>query len=502
MDRWASFDVTALPLQLLLRKSPEWAERPVAVVDEDKPQGTILWVNRAAHENRVRPGLRYAAGLSLCSELCAGVVSDQEIAQAVKQLTDALRAFTPEIEPSAHEPGVFWLNASGFGNLWPTLEEWANAVAARMRELRIVASLVVGFDRFGTYALARELAWSKRASKVLVLLDPAEERTRAARVPLGVLQLDPKMREALRKLGIATVGDLRRLPAGGLLERFGREGYLLQRLADGTLEAPLEPDPWIEPVRESFEPDPEIEALDLQCLLFLVKSRLARMCRVLAERGEALARLHVCLLHEKAPNRDERIKPAAPTLDEVELVDLLRLRLTARRFEAPVVGFELAAESVAATSEQLELFADKPRRDLAAANRALARLRAEFGEEAVVHAVLRDGHLPEARFAWQELTRVSAPRSSTPRPSRSLIRRFFQRPAAVAHQKPLPDGWFVASFGAGPVNNLVGPYVVSGGWWRREVHREYYFAETRRGDVLWVFHDRRSRKWFVHGIVE
>jgi protein ImuB len=44
---------------------------------------------------------------------------------------------------------------------------------------------------------------------------------------------------------------------------------------------------------------------------------------------------------------------------------------------------------------------------------------------------------------------------------------------------------------------------VSGGWWNgRGVHREYHFAETGGGDVLWVFYDRPRRRWFLQGRVE
>ena len=62
-----------------------------------------------------------------------------------------------------------------------------------------------------------------------------------------------------------------------------------------------------------------------------------------------------------------------------------------------LAGFVLRADAVTATRQQLELFAEAPRRDLSVANRALARLRAEFGDEVVVRAVLRAAHLPEAR---------------------------------------------------------------------------------------------------------
>ena len=106
----------------------------------------------------------------------------------------------------------------------------------------------------------------------------------------------------------------------------------------------------------------------------------------------------------------EQIRPATPTLEEAQIIDLVRLRLESLKFSAGAIEIELKAEVCAATREQLHLFAEQPARDLDAANRALARLRAEFGDEAVVRATLKDGHLPEARFAWEPLDRVKLPR--------------------------------------------------------------------------------------------
>jgi protein ImuB len=49
------------------------------------------------------------------------------------------------------------------------------------------------------------------------------------------------------------------------------------------------------------------------------------------------------------------------------------------------------------------------------------------------------------------------------------------------------------------VDERAGPFVISGGWWAREVRRDYYFVKTRRGDLLWIYHDRVRRKWFLQG---
>ena len=81
-------------------------------------------------------------------------------------------------------------------------------------------------------------------------------------------------------------------------------------------------------------------------------------------------------------------------------------------------------------------------------------------------------------------------------------RRVLANPKVLLAQNAGADGWFARGLGAGPIYNLFGPYVVSGGWWRREQHREYYFAETRRGDVLWIYFDRHLRLWSLQGVIE
>ena len=151
---------------------------------------------------------------------------------------------------------------------------------------------------------------------------------------------------------------------------------------------------------------------------------------------------------------------------------------------------------------QVELLAERPKRDAAAANRALARIRAEWGEEAVVRARLGEGHLPEAVFHWEPLAAVAVAAPVAGRPAQ-LVRRILDRPVGLAHRPTRePDGWLIGGLEAGPVMMTSGPYVISGGWWVREIHRDYYFLETRRGDLFWVFYDPKRRRWFLQGKVE
>ena len=522
-DRLACVDLPAFPLQLLLRRHPEWQAYPTAVVAEDKPQGLILWVNEKARRQGVLPGLRYAAAFSLATALRAGEVAPAEIKIAARELTQRLMRFTPEVEPAADDSGVFWLNGAGLQRLYPSAHEWARAIHKDLHGQRFAANVAVGFTRFGSYAVA------KAVDKITVFGDPAEERRVAESIPLNRLNIDPAFRDMLFKLGVHTVGDLLLLPPGGLRERFGKEAQRLHRMAAGDLWTPLAPQaPDAPPVERQILDDAEDDATRL---LFLVKQLIHPLLRTLAARHQALIELRLSLLIDHGGWLRESLRPAAPTLDAGQILDLARLRLESLRLDAGVVEIELGAETCAATSEQLHLFAEKhlfgevegPSRDLDAANRALARLRAEFGDNSIVRARLTDGHLPEACFAWEPISNVqlpkadpndlnpstalragSAKRLNDLNSSKFLVRRIWAKPRRLpgGPQRSHEDGWLILGPKYGSIDKLSGPYVFSGGWWNREIQREYYYAETRRGDLLWLYYDRVRRRWFWQGIIE
>jgi len=502
--RLACVDLPAFPLQLLMRRHSDWAGYPAAVVAEDKPQGLVLWVNEKARQQGVLPGLRYAAAFSLASGLRAGEISSAESKKAVTDLSHGLMRFTPEVEPSAQEPGVFWLNGAGLERLYASPQQWAYAIHKDLRAQGFMVNLAIGFTRFGAYAVA------KAKEGITIFANSIEERSAARQVALSRLNIEPVFRDTLFKLGIKTVGGLLSLPPGGLRERFGKQAHRLYRMAAGDLWTPLEPQAPDEPVLQKYIlDDPED---DTTRLLFLIKQLLHPLLATLARRHEALVALWLSLFIDHSSWLKEPLRPAAPTLDAAQILDLVRLRLESLQLAAGVVEIELRAESCAATSEQLRLFTEGPSRDLDAANRALARLRAEFGDEAVVCAKLTDGHLPEAKFTWEPLDRIKLPKNvlndlnglNVLNSPRVLVRRIAAKPQPLAggpyHSHE--DGWLILGPKHGNIDKLTGPYVFSGGWWNREIQREYYYAETRAGDLLWLYYDRVRRRWFLQGSIE
>ena len=96
-------------------------------------------------------------------------------------------------------------------------------------------------------------------------------------------------------------------------------------------------------------------------------------------------------------------------------------------------------------------------------------MRAEFGDDAVVQAKLEDGHLPEARFAWEPLNRVKLPRNdlnglndlnvlNSPTP-KVLVRRIMAKPISLpgGPRHTHEDGWLILGHKYGSVDKLSAP---------------------------------------------
>jgi protein ImuB len=553
----ACVDLPAFPLQILLKRHPEWRDLAAAVVDEDRPQGLLLWVNERARAGRVLPGMRYAGALSLARDLRAGVIPATEINTQIEALTKRLRFFSPEVECARDEPGTFWLGAAGLGLLHPEFPRWAELIRSDLRQAGYDGRIAVGFSRFGCYAAARS------GVETAVFGDPEEERAAVRRIPIDRITCAADVRDTLARLGIFTLGGFLDLPPSGIRRRFGEAAFALHRRARGEAWAPLSPEIPEEPHERNIVLDhPETDAARL---LHAIEGDLAALLQRLGERDRALCGLAVEITFDRPgpPNggtapfkgmapfegtpggpqrRIETLRPATPTRDIGLLLDLLRLRLESIVFPSGAVDVRLEAEFVGTRPEQMAIFAEQHRRDLEAANRALARVRAEFGDETVCAARLVEAHLPEARVVLEPIGRLAR---AQPRKVRTapVVRRILLRPEpivlCVAHGTapdpafPHAPGYHPAGMilrGAGLIAEAAGPFVVSGGWWRREVVRHYWYVRVVRapaggnppqgarraradtgpvlenahlpGTWLWIYRDARRLRWFQQGSVE
>jgi protein ImuB len=482
VDRLACVDVPSLPLQLLLRTRPAWRAGPAAVVEADRPQALVLFVNAAAHRTGVRVGQRYAAALAFAADLQAAPVPASVVDEGVGRIVARLRRYSPHIEPASESPGVFWLDASGLDRLYPRLDDWAEAIRADLAADTFVARVAVGTTRFGVYALAR----SARAGLV-ICADPAAERDAVERVSLGKLDFDPDVLSRLRVLDIETVGDFLQLPASGLAARFGADVAAWHRRASGVDWSPLVPVPAGDPLDRQVHFDAPIR--DVDRLIFPIKRVLDAILVAAARRAHAVHAIHLTLVLDNRTTVRECVRPAAPSLDAVSLVSLVRLRLDTLSLPAGVVTVRVGA-GTSATEPQAGHLLPRGMRDPERAHRALARVRAELGETRVVSARLDDAHVPARQFTWVPCERVPATASPRVVAARSLVRRFFPSSVPITRAE------------AARIVRRMGPYDVSSHWWENGVARRYGFARTEDDDLWWIYTDGRAAYGWRQGRVE
>jgi protein ImuB len=223
---------------------------------------------------------------------------------------------------------------------------------------------------------------------------------------------------------------------------------------------------------------------------------------------------------------------ASITGERRRLMDVLAQKLGRLELDAPVRGMELVSGSLQPLSAgSLDVFAGLTGtgagtgaggRD--SVPQLVERLRARLGEGAVYGVASIPEHRPEA--AWQRVHELSL--TSVRRMGEKMIDR------GIGDGMPRPV-WLLdaplaislSDMQEGHHSGLVleqGPERIESGWWDgRGVARDYYIArqcggrtptpvgapegrEPRmgarqlRGARLWVFQERQSKRWYLHGV--
>ncbi len=484
MKRTGCVLIPMLPLQILLRQKPHWAEAPVAVVDDEGSNGRLVFLNAHARQTRLRIGMRQSVARDLLPSLRTAVVSEEATRAVVHELISSLQTFSPKVEAESRILGAFDIDPEGLGRLYGGYQNWAQCIHRYLRARHWHGSVAIGFHRYRSLAIAMQS--STRSAAITVLETPEEEQARSDETPLSAFALPGELCESLRTLGIETLGGFLRIPSGELQSRFGKAARELHELFS-ALQLPIQPHAFDEPARVSFQIEPPDG--DQHRLLFAIKGALHSLFHPIRARGEALQALRIRLQLERAPEQEERIEPAKPTTDAMMLLELIRLRLAQIELRGEVEEVELTAETVRAQAEQSRLPGHEPRVDFGAASAALARIRAAYGEQSVTRATLRQAHLPEASFRWEPVQDIR-PSAGSATAALPMVRRILSRPRPLSAETP-------ANLAC-----LYGPYRISGGWWKRLVERDYYYGETARGDLLWLFYDRPRKRWFLHGVLD
>ena len=311
-----------------------------------------------------------------------------------------------------------------------------------------------------------------------------------AKVPIACTAWDAERLHTLRAMGVRYLGELQRLPRAGLARRLSPA--LVQELDIALARQPAPRRAFVprERFRERCDFDTEIE--NVAYLQKALEPLIERCASFLRERQAGVQTFQIRLRHREVPATRVQLGLAGITGECRRLSDVLCQKLTRLELKAPIRGVEFISGSLRGLSAvSLDVFgASTGAGSRDTAPQLVERLRARLGEQAVYGVCLIAEHRPEA--AWQRVHELHSSVANMQRIDRQML-----RPVWLLHEPlllPKPE-------------ILQGPERIETGWWDgKGVARDYYIArpnsETSRahGARLWVFQERQSKRWYLHGV--
>jgi protein ImuB len=321
-----------------------------------------------------------------------------------------------------------------------------------------------------------------------------------ARLDLGTLRESmggTEMIDTFRWLGIATLGDLARLPRETLASRFGNPGLVAHRLASGE-DRQVDPRD-IPPelgVEMTFE-DP-LESLD--AVAFAGRNLSAKLLKRLRAVGVAPHTVTITAGASSGPART-RVWRSADPFTERALSERVWWQLRAWVETAGVPGgitaLSISPADLSSEGRQLNLLTDES--STIEAERALARAQALLGPDGVLQARAQGGRMPAERVAWSrwgepeigEARDSGAPwPGATPSPTPALVPPRLD-PIEVEWEGGMPSRVRLGSRWE-PVLTWSGPWRLSGRWWAGERDVDRYQLVTSVGAFLCVVSGGRA----------
>lgn len=413
--RIACVAVPLFPLAARLRCEPELRREGVAVFEGNGHQARVVAATRPARQLGVRVGMTLTQARARMPKLLARARDAEGERSAQDVLLELAEQFSPRVEDA--EPGLVYLDVEGAERLFhaETLTDSERELGQEMQRRLDALSLPVRVGIAASKLTARIAAGLPKGPNVVA---PGEELELLAPLPLHRLAPATEVAATLQRWGIASIGELAKLPAAEIASRLGDEGAKLHTLARG-----LDPQPLI-----ARQPPPtfregmllEWPVANLEPFLFLARAALERLCQRLQTRGLGCRQLHMALRLEPDGYHERSLALPSPTRDAKTLLTLVRLDLEAHPPGAPIVGLTFTAHPDAPRLAQLSLLGPASLSPDRLAE-TLARLFALLGPGRIGSPRTTNGHRPE-RFALVEYTPPPPPKvRPAPEPGRGLL---------------------------------------------------------------------------------
>lgn len=415
----------------------------------------------------------------------------------LQRLSLYAQRFTPLV--SIEMPNALLLEIKGSVKLFGSLDALHAAIDAAWSRLELPARTATAPTTLGAL-------WLARAGKHIHLEEPGALAGVLAELPIACTAWHPDRLQTLRSMGVIRIGELLRLPRTGLARRLGPAAVMDVDIALAKQAAPRRAFVPRERFRERCDFETEIEAV--VHLQQAVGPLIDRCAQFLRGRQAGVQALELRLRHRMIADTRVRLGMAGITGERRRLADVLDQKLQRLELPAPVRGMELRSGSLQPLSaSSLDAFAGLRAGGRDTAPQLVERLRARLGEQAVYGVAAVAEHRPES--AWQRVHELRLTGARMTDASAGVVRaagdeRLMPRPVWLLAEPTMLGAADLQRSREGGLAGLIleeGPERIESGWWDgKGIARDYYVARRMQGARWWIFQDRRTKGWYLHGV--
>jgi DNA polymerase IV len=369
----AHVDCDAFYATIEKRDDPSLADKPVII--GGRQRGVVLTCCYVARTFGVRSAMPIFEARQLCPHASYVLPDMDKYARVAREVRALMNDLTPLVEPVSIDEA--FMDLSGTERLHgvppaKTLAAFADRVE---REIGITVSIGLASNKF----LAKIASDLDKPRGFAVLADDEAAAFLATRPVTQIFGVGKVAAARFNKDGITTVGHLQRIGEQELMRRYGGEGVRLFHLAHGRDQRPVRADREAKSIsaETTFDTDlSEFRPLELR-LWRLTEKVSARL------KNNDLAGATITL---KLKTADFRIRTRAQTLERPTQLaarifaagrELLERETDGTKFR--LIGIGLSSLIDASEADLADLLDHRT----AEAERAIDRLRARFGDEAV-----------------------------------------------------------------------------------------------------------------------
>lgn len=511
---WLCIHCSKLSLEVFSQNYSE----PVIIVEQDQ----IYCCNELASDAGIYPGLSVVSAQALCPNLKIYLRDASLESKTLLDLARACYRFTPAIVLLNDNSLLLEIRSSL--KLFKGLNSLINLIEEEITQYQLTyilgladtpkAAQLMAFQNRLKEAGANHQTYHYIDSQTGEINNNGFFKQLLDSIPLTYLDCSDNIKKKLARTGFRTLGQLYSLPMAALARRYGRDFVTYLKCINGELN---DPQIYIT-LPESFEQYLEFDdALNnTESILWLMERMLQSLSSYL--RGKQMyCQSFTWSLYPTGDRSCDQVKNNVLNLeihlsqarwDLKHFFHLTRIRMEAIRLNAPITATRLSVSDLKPADY---FYADLLPMD----KDYLSHQDGMTGDQAIrtlidtLSARIDSETLDNNTRHKNKIYQISHHRSYIPEQA-SQVSKLFTGETHYSSRKLRP-AWLLSKpspiknhhqflYWRGRLTLLQGPERIEGNWWCDPISRDYYLARHQNDTVYWIYRDRQTQQWFIHGV--